>query len=65
MLNAPALIEAQIPDLETLGGRHDPRLCDDFLARAQLQLLTVFLNQWRTGDIGALVPTLFEKQRPA
>lgn len=60
MLNAPALIEAQIPDFETLSGRHDPRLRADFLARAQLQLLTVFLNEWHTGDIGALVPSLFE-----
>ncbi|SEB61931.1 hypothetical protein FIV41_20440 [Pseudomonas marginalis] len=56
MLDAPALIEAQIPEIETILSRHDPRLKNDFLARAQLHLLIVFLNEWQTGNFGELIP---------
>lgn len=44
MLDAPALIEMQLGAVVAdLRGRDDPRLVDNFLARAQLHLLTVFL----------------------
>jgi hypothetical protein len=47
ILDAPSLVEGQIPDLRAVADRYDPRLSDNFLARAQLQILTVFLNEWR------------------
>lgn len=55
MLDAPALIEAEIADLAQLKDRFDPELRDRFLPRAQLQLMTVFLDSWRRLDIGAAV----------
>jgi hypothetical protein len=55
MLDAPALIAAEIPDLRSVKDRFDPVLRDRFLPRAQLQLMTVFLDSWRRLDIGAAV----------
>lgn len=55
MLDAPALIEADIPDYRTLADRFEPRIRDQFIPRAQLHLMTVFLWLWRRHDIGALV----------
>lgn len=55
MLNAPALIEAEIPDVTTVADRYDPKFRDVFLARAQLQILIVFLNEWEQLEIGAAV----------
>lgn len=55
MLDAPALVEAEIPDLAQVEDRFDPRLRDRFLPRAQLQLMTVFLDSWRRLDIGAAI----------
>ncbi|WP_284255972.1 hypothetical protein [Acidocella aquatica] len=52
ILDAPALVEGEIADYAALTGRSDPRLKNNFLARAQLQLLIVFLNEWREEDIG-------------
>jgi hypothetical protein len=53
ILDAPSIVEGQIPDLGKVRDRYDPALTDDFLARAQLQILTVFLNEWLKDDIGA------------
>jgi hypothetical protein len=53
ILDAPALVEAQIPELHRVKDRYDPRLRNDFLARAQLQLLVVFLNEWQAEDVGS------------
>ncbi|GGD84652.1 hypothetical protein [Croceicoccus mobilis] len=58
MLDAPALIEAEIPDFETLKGRDDPRLRALFIPRAQLQLMRLFLSEWRRKDIGAIVDAI-------
>lgn len=52
ILDAPSLVEAQIPDLQEVKDRFDPKLRDNFLARAQLQLLIVLLNEWRAEDVG-------------
>ncbi|MET0657759.1 MAG: hypothetical protein ABW110_06330, partial [Steroidobacteraceae bacterium] len=52
ILDAPSLVEAQIPDVHTVKDRFDPKLRNDFLARAQLQLLVVMLNEWLQDDIG-------------
>jgi hypothetical protein len=53
ILDAPTLVEMEIPDVHLVKGRFDPKLENNFLARAQLHLLTVLLNEWRVDDIGA------------
>ena len=53
LLDAPPLIHAQIPDLATAESRFDPRIKASELARAQLHMMTVFLNLWQTRDFGA------------
>lgn len=53
MVDAPSLVAAQIPDLTPDAGRFDERLHNDFLARAQLQLMNLFLHTWATQDLGA------------
>ncbi|WP_298400687.1 hypothetical protein [Sphingobium sp.] len=55
MLDAPTLIEAEIGDHASLTSRFDPRIRDQFIPRAQLHLMTVFLWLWRRHDIGALI----------
>jgi hypothetical protein len=55
ILDAPTLVENEIPDFAALSGRQDPKLRKNFLARAQLQLLMVFLNEWQAGNIGAVL----------
>lgn len=55
MLDAPALLEAELPDYPDLADRTDPRLRDLFLPRCQLQLMRVFLSEWRRKDIGAAI----------
>jgi hypothetical protein len=55
MLDAPALIEREVPEIADVRDRTDPRLRDVFLARAQLQLLIVLLNDWRREDIGGVL----------
>ncbi len=64
ILDAPTLIEIEIPDFAALSGRHDPRLKNNFLAHAQLQILMVFLNEWLTGDIGGALQDFIARQRP-
>ncbi|MDB5702399.1 MAG: hypothetical protein JWL66_2598 [Sphingomonadales bacterium] len=58
MLDAPSLLAGEIPDFHKLTDRTDPRLRDLFLPRAQLQLLVVFLSEWRRKDIGATIRRL-------
>jgi hypothetical protein len=53
ILDAPSLVEAQIPDLHAIKDRYDARLTSNFLARAQLHILTVFLSEWLNEEIGA------------
>ncbi|RAR57906.1 hypothetical protein C7401_114125 [Paraburkholderia unamae] len=53
ILDAPALIEREIGAIRAIEGRHDPALRNNFLARAQLQLLVVFLSEWQDDQIGA------------
>ena len=52
ILDAPSLVEAQIPDFVNIKDRRDPKLTSDFLAHAQLQLLVVLLNEWQFDDVG-------------
>lgn len=58
LMDAPAIIERDIADTETLSGIHDDRLKSAEDARVQLHMLTMFLNQWQVHDIGALVTRL-------
>lgn len=55
MLDAPSLLANEIPDFEKLEDRTDARLRQLFIPRAQLQLMRVFLSEWRRKDIGALI----------
>lgn len=52
LLDAPALILARVPGLSEIKSRFDHRFMADETARAQLQILTVFLNLWETQDMG-------------
>jgi hypothetical protein len=54
LMDAPALIVSQIPDLALAKGRLDPRFRSSELARAQLHMMTVFLNLWQTREFGRL-----------
>jgi hypothetical protein len=53
MLDAPALIEANVPELSRVTDRYDAKLVESFLGRVELQILCVFLHEWLTSDIGA------------
>lgn len=65
MIDAPAIIAAQLPGLAPGDDRFTPTVRDNFLARAQLHLLTVFLNAWRRGDHGALLREFLRQHPPA
>lgn len=52
ILDAPSLITAELGDVSRISGRDDPALRANFLARCQLQLLVVFLNEWRKDGVG-------------
>jgi len=54
LLDAPAIIERSVPDLGSLSGPLDPDLLDIEDARVQLHMLTMFLNQWQSRDIGQI-----------
>lgn len=58
LMDAPALILSEIPDLATAVDRFDPRFRASELARAQLHMMTVFLNLWQTRDFGLLASRL-------
>ncbi len=52
MLDAPALVAQEVPDFASVRDRTDPRLSDNFLARAQAHLLRVLMSEWRNDAIG-------------
>lgn len=56
LLDAPPLIQREIPDLAEVPDRFDPRLRSNEMARTQLHLLTSFLNLWDTHDFGKALP---------
>jgi hypothetical protein len=63
ILDAPTLVEAQIPDFTAIKDRYDPKLKNDFLAHAQLQLLVVLLNEWQFDDIGGALREFASRNR--
>jgi hypothetical protein len=58
MIDAPSIIMRELPNYRELSGRDDPRLVGNFLARAQLQLLMVFLHEWQALGLGAALGEL-------
>lgn len=62
LLDAPSLLEAEVPDIATVTDRYDPKLKGSFLARAQLQIMLVFLNGWRADDIGGVLKWFVARQ---
>jgi hypothetical protein len=55
LLDAPAYIERQVPELASLQSRFDPPIRDNEIARVQLQMLTNVLNLWQRNDIARLL----------
>lgn len=55
LMDAPALVLAQFPDLSTIRDRHDPRFSDNETARVQLHMLSLVLHLWQTEDFGRLL----------
>jgi hypothetical protein len=55
LMDAPAIIERQIADLDCVSGPTDERFRINEDARVQLHMLTMFLNQWQTQNLGALI----------
>jgi hypothetical protein len=62
LMDAPALILSQIPDLAAAKDRFDPRFKASELARAQLHMMTVFLNLWQRRDFGRLPGEVYRVQ---
>lgn len=52
MLDAPAIVARELPDYASVADRFDPRLTENFLARAQTHLLWVLIREWTRQDIG-------------
>jgi hypothetical protein len=52
MLDAPSIVSRELPDFASATNRFDPRLTENFLARAQTHLLWVFIREWTNQDIG-------------
>ena len=55
LLDAPALIQAQIPNLSEIKDRLDPRFKANETARVQLHMMTTVLNLWQTHDFGGVL----------
>lgn len=65
LLDAPPLIKSQIPDLAEARDRFDPRFKANELARAQLNMMTTFLNLWQTLDFGGVLDRFIRMQMTA
>jgi hypothetical protein len=64
LMDAPALIQVQIPDLAAAADRFDPRFEANETARVQLHMMTTFLHLWDTRDFGSLLSRLHEVRCP-
>jgi hypothetical protein len=58
LLDVPALIQAQIPDLAEVNNRFDARVKNNEAVRARLQMMSNFLNLWQTKHFGGLLARL-------
>jgi hypothetical protein len=61
LMDGPALIRRQLPDIEQIESRFDPRLVADEIARTQLHMNTIFLNLWERHDFGAQLEELLRR----
>ena len=55
LLDATSTVRKHVPDLAAVKDRFDLRFKSNERARAQTQILTVFLNLWQTQDFGAVL----------
>ena len=55
LLDVPDFLIRKFPDLADCASRKDARLSSLEAPRAQLQMMTVFLNLWQRADMGALI----------
>ncbi|BBZ26285.1 hypothetical protein MMAD_05800 [Mycolicibacterium madagascariense] len=55
LMDAPPLIQLELPDLDDVTGPTDPRLTSNENARVLLHMMTMFLNQWQTRDFGTML----------
>ncbi|CAN7192512.1 hypothetical protein LJR219_000461 [Phenylobacterium sp. LjRoot219] len=65
LLDAPAVIQKEIPDLGTAESRFDPRFRSNETARMRLHMITMFLHQWAKQDLGAVLERFLRDQRLA
>lgn len=61
LMDAPPMIQAQIPDLAAVESRFDERFRTNETARTQLHMFTSFLNLWRTQDFGRVLDRFLER----
>jgi hypothetical protein len=52
MIDAPAMIEARVPDLAVVPDWYDERVFADELVRTQLHMSAIWLTLWRLLDFG-------------
>jgi hypothetical protein len=57
LMDAPPLIQRNIPDLAEVKDRFDHRFEENETARTQLHMSTIFLNLWDRHDFGKAVKT--------
>ena len=55
LMDAPAVVRKEIPNLAEMESRADPRFRRNENARMRLHMITMFLNQWATQDFGAVL----------
>jgi hypothetical protein len=65
LLDAPPIIQAQVPDLGAVASRFDPRLSDNETARMRLHMITMFLNNWREQDFGGVLDRFVARRTEA
>jgi hypothetical protein len=64
LLDAPALVQAQLPELAQIESRFDPRLTSNETARVQLHMLTTVMNLWESEDFGSLLERFLHRTQP-
>lgn len=55
LMDAPALIQKQVLDLEGVVDRLDPRIRSKEMSRVQLQMMSNVLNLWQTNSFGKIL----------
>ena len=55
LMDAPAVVRKEIPNLAEIESRKDPRFRRNENARMRLHMITMFLDQWATQDFGAVL----------